>query len=63
MLARKLQEGKLPTISFHIFGKESLLQWEKKVAKKLEYQLYPPTYLTFAEHIVNKWDFFTSNEQ
>ena len=48
MLARKQQEGKLPTISFNIFSKESLLQWEKKVAKKLEYHLLPPTHITYA---------------
>ena len=48
MLARKQQEGKLPTISYNVFSKESLLQWERKLAKRLEYQLCPPTYHTYA---------------
>lgn len=62
MVARKHQEGKLPTISFNIFSKEALQQWERKVVKRLEYQLCPPTYNTYAEHIVLKWDLFPSRE-
>jgi hypothetical protein len=63
ILAMKQQERKFPTISFSIFSKEELLVWERKVAKKLEYRLSPPTYLTFAEHVVVKWDLFTSREE
>lgn len=48
ILAMKMEEGKFPTISFSVFSKEELLAWEKKVAKRLSYQLSPPTYVTFA---------------
>jgi hypothetical protein len=51
----KMKEGKFPTISFSVFKKEDLLSWEKKVATRLSYQLSPPTYITFAEHIAIKW--------
>ena len=63
MLARKQHEGKLPTVSYNVFSKESLLQWERKVVKRLEFQLCPPTYFTFAQHVAIKWDLFPSKEK
>ena len=55
----KMEEGKFPTISFSVFNREDLLGWEKKVAKRLSYQLSPPTYVTYAEHVAIKWVNFT----
>ena len=58
VLAMKMQEGKFPTIRFDVFSKEELLTWERNIAQRLNYQLSPPTYATFAEHVVLKWDYF-----
>lgn len=55
ILAMKVQEGKFPTISFNVFSKEELLGWQQRVAKRLQYLLNPPTYITFAEQITLKW--------
>jgi len=59
ILACKIKEGRMPTISFDIFSRDELLNLEKRVAKRLTYKLTPVTYHGVAERLIYLWDCFT----
>lgn len=63
IIACKIKEGRMPTISYDTFSREELLSLERKIAKRLTYMLTPVTYYSVAERLVYLWDYFVSQNR